>query len=65
MNEDSTRQLLLTIHPDNAKLVRTLPVLSEMFVNPLVVRLKTEQEALVKAMASPTDKIPHLLLAFL
>jgi hypothetical protein len=55
MDEDSTRQLLPTVRPKNTTLVRTLPVVSEMYANPLVSRLKAEQEALVQAMSSPQD----------
>ena len=53
--EDSTRQLEPTLRPDETKLVRSLPVISECFLNPLALRLKTEQEAQVRAMATPKD----------
>jgi len=43
--EDSLRQLEPTLRPDETKLVRCLPVISERFLNPLALRLKTEQEA--------------------
>jgi hypothetical protein len=55
MHEDATRPLHPTLPAATTNLVRTLPVVAEVFVNPLVVRLKGEQEALVQAMASPKD----------
>ena len=55
MHEDATRPLHPTLPTATTNLVRTLPVVAEVFVNPLVVRLKGEQEALVQAMASPKD----------
>jgi hypothetical protein len=53
--EDSTRQLEPTLRPDETTLVRCLPVISERFLNTLALRLKTEQEAQVRAMATPKD----------
>jgi hypothetical protein len=53
--EDSLRQLEPTLRPDETKLVRCLPVISERFLNPLALRLKTEQEAQVRALATPKD----------
>jgi hypothetical protein len=53
--EDQGRTLQPTLQPEDTKLVRALPVISDSFVNPLSVRLKKEQEAYVRAMASPTD----------
>jgi hypothetical protein len=43
------------MRPDENKLVRSLPVISEMFQNPEALRLKTEQEAQIRAMAMPKD----------
>jgi hypothetical protein len=57
MNENATRPLHPTLGTATTNLVRTLPVVAEVFVNPLVVRLKGEQEALVQAMASPKDNL--------
>jgi len=55
MDEDATRPLDPTHGTATTNLVRLLPVIAEEFVNPLVVRLKAEQEALVQAMAAPKD----------
>jgi len=55
MAEDSMRELQPTMRPDENKLVRSLPVISEMFQNPEALRLKTEQEAQIRAMAMPKD----------
>jgi hypothetical protein len=55
MAEDSMRQLQPTMRPDENKLVRSLPVISEMFQNPVALRLKTEQEAHIRAMVMPKD----------
>jgi hypothetical protein len=43
------------LQPEDPKLIRALPVISNLFVNPLAVRLKREQEAKVSALASPVD----------
>ena len=45
---------------EDIKIVRRLPVVSEVYINPLSIRLKTEQEERVKAMAAPVDD-PWLL----
>ena len=55
MAEDSMRELQPTMRPDENKLVRSLPVISEIFQNPLALRLKTEQEAQIRAMVTPKD----------
>jgi hypothetical protein len=58
--EDSTRQLEPTLRPDETKLVRSLPVILSVFLNPLALRLKTEQEAQVRAMATQPKDNPWL-----
>ena len=60
MAEDSMRELQPTMRPDEIKLVRSLPVISEIFQNPVALRLKTEQEAQIRAMVTPKDKNPWL-----
>jgi hypothetical protein len=55
MAEDSIRELQPTIRPDENKLVRSLPVISEIFQNPVALQLKTEQEAQIRAMVMPKD----------
>jgi hypothetical protein len=52
--EDNTRAVYPILQAEETKLVRALLVISDN-VNPLSVRLKTEQEAKVRAMASPGD----------
>ncbi len=55
ITEDNLRALEPTVRLEDTKLVRQLPVVSETFLNPLSVRLKTEQEVLIAAMASTSD----------
>ena len=42
-----------TLQPEDNTVVRRLPVVSEIYINPLSVRLKREQETRVAAMATP------------
>jgi hypothetical protein len=60
--EDNTRAFHPVLQAEETKLVRQLPVISDMYVNPLSVRLKNEQEAKVQALASPVDNpwLAHL-----
>jgi hypothetical protein len=44
-----------TLQPEDNAVVRRLPVVSEIYINPLSVRLKREQETRVAAMATPQD----------
>ena len=53
--EDLKRPLETTLRPEDTKLVRRLPVISELFLNPESVRLKNLQEATVAALAQPKD----------
>ena len=55
MMEDDQRHQEPTLVPEDNTLVRRLPVVSEMYINPLSVRLKREQETRVAAMAKPED----------
>ena len=55
INEDLRRPFETTARPEDQKLVRRLPVLSEQHLNPESVRLKALQESTVAAMASPKD----------
>ncbi len=55
INEDLLRPFEPTARPEEQKLVRRLPVLSEQHINPESVRLKQLQESTVAAMASPKD----------
>jgi hypothetical protein len=55
MAEDSMRELQPTMRPNENKLVRSLPLISETFQNPVALRLKTEQEAQIRAMVTPKD----------
>ena len=55
INEDLRRTFEPTARPEDQKLVRRLPVLSEQHLNPESVRLKALQESTVAAMASPKD----------
>jgi hypothetical protein len=55
MAEDSMRELQPTMRHDENKLVRSLPVISELFQNPVALRLKTEQEAQIRAMVMPKE----------
>jgi hypothetical protein len=40
---------------EDTHLMRQLPIASEASMNPLVIRLKTEQNSRIAAMASPID----------
>jgi hypothetical protein len=60
ITEDLARPLEPTEAGEDIKIVRRLPVVSEVYINPLSIRLKTEQEERVKAMAAPVDD-PWLL----
>jgi hypothetical protein len=53
--EDNLRPLELTARPEDAKLVRQLPVISEKYLNPSSTRLKKLQASTVAAMAQPKD----------
>ena len=53
--EDLSRPLAQIARPEDNKLVRRLPVISELFQNPESRRLKQLQESRVVALASPTD----------
>ncbi len=55
MIEDQLRPVQPTIMPEDNTIVRRLPIVSEIYINPLSVRLKREQEARVAAMATPKD----------
>ena len=55
MMEDEQRPLEPNLVPEDNTLVRRLPVVSELYINPLSVRLKREQETRVAAMAKPED----------
>jgi hypothetical protein len=53
IDEDNARAEEQTLQPEDPKLIRDLPVISSLFVNPLAVRLKREQEAKARALAIP------------
>ena len=53
--EDLKRSLETTVRPEDTKLVRRLPVISEIFLNPESVRQKQMQEETVAALAQPKD----------
>ncbi len=53
--EDLSRPDEATARPEDNQLVRRLPVISELFLNPESRRLKRLQEECVAAMASPVD----------
>jgi hypothetical protein len=55
MAEDNLRPLEPTAKPEDAKLVRQLPVISEQYLNPSSSRLKKLQASTVAAMAQPKD----------
>ena len=55
MAEDNLRPLEPTAKPEDAKLVRQLPVISEQYLNPSSTRLKKLQASTVAAMAQPKD----------
>jgi hypothetical protein len=55
MAKDAKCALEPTALPQNAKLVRNLPVISENFVNPRSTRLKKLQQDTVAALALPKD----------
>ncbi len=55
MAEDNLRPLEPTARPEDAKLVRQLPVISKEFPNPSSTRLKKLQAATVAAMTQPKD----------
>ena len=53
--EDNLRPLQPTARPEDAKLVRQLPVISAEFLNPSSTRLKKLQASTVAALAQPID----------
>jgi hypothetical protein len=53
--EDNLRPLEPTARPEDAKLVRQSPVISEEFLNPSSTRLKKLQASTVAALAQPKD----------
>jgi hypothetical protein len=55
MMEDEGRHAQLNIFQGNNTVVRSLPVVSETYINPLSMQLKQEQETRVAAMAAPKD----------
>jgi hypothetical protein len=55
MVEDAQRPLEPTTQPQEAKLVRNLPVISETFLNPRSTHLKKLQQETVAALAQPKD----------
>jgi hypothetical protein len=55
MAEDANRPLEPTAVPQDAKLVRNLPVISNTFVNPRSTHLKKLQRDTVAALAQPKD----------
>ncbi len=55
IGEDLMRPLEPTARPEDQKLVRRLPVISERYVNPESIRLKTLQESTVASMALLKD----------
>ncbi len=55
IEEDLARPLERTALPEDIQLVRKLPVISQLFLNPESRRLKQLQESRVAAMASPID----------
>ncbi len=55
MAEDNLRPLEPAAKPEDAKLVRQLPVISEQYLNSSSTRLKKLQASTVAAMAQPKD----------
>jgi hypothetical protein len=55
ITEDLARPLERNGLLQDKHIVRRLPVVSHVYINPVSVRLKTEQEARVAAMAAPED----------
>jgi hypothetical protein len=55
IEEDLARPLERTALPEDIQLVRKLPVISQLFLNPESLRLKQLQESRIAAMASPLD----------
>jgi hypothetical protein len=55
MAEDAQRPLEATAQPQDAKLVRNLPVISQQFLNPRSTHLKQLQQDTVAALAQPKD----------
>jgi hypothetical protein len=55
MAEDAQRPLEPAAQPQEAKLVRNLPVISETFLNPKSTHLKKLQQDTVAALAQPKD----------
>ena len=53
--EDRQRPLEPTAAAEDTKLVRRLPVISDVFLNPVSLRLKKLQESRIAALASPKD----------
>ena len=53
--EDLRRPNEATARPEDNQLVRRLPIISELFLNPESRRLKRLQEECIAAMASPVD----------
>jgi hypothetical protein len=53
--EDRQRPLEPTAAAEDTKLVRRLPVISDVFLNPISLRLKKLQESRIAALASPKD----------
>ncbi len=59
--EDLKRPNETTAQVSDTKLVRRLPVISELFLNPRSHSLKTLQEERVVAMASPKENLEKIL----
>ena len=55
ITEDLARPLELGAALANTHILRRLPIVSELYVNPVSVRLKAEQEARVAQIAAPKD----------
>jgi hypothetical protein len=55
ITEDNARAMQPTVRLEDTHLVRQLPIVSEASLNPLAIRLKTEQNSRIAAMASPID----------
>ena len=53
--EDRQRPLEPTTAAEDTKLVRRLPVISDVFLNPVSLRLKKLQESRIAALASPKE----------
>jgi hypothetical protein len=63
ISEDNKHQREATAQPEDTKLIRNLPVISEIFLNPRSTHLKKLQESAVAAMAKPKDNPWYSLLA--